>query len=952
MTSSRVRSLWRCVRPVISALMLGVLTIIGGCDNDSGSVDQRVEKAEKLRAAGDYQAAAIELKNALAKDPKSLPANLLAVRLELDGGSGNAALGILRRLIEEGANERDLLKMRAEAALQAVKHEEVLNYTETLPEELAPQDKASMLGYRGSALVALRRLDEARAVLVEARALDVGSVDVLAATVRLEFAAGNVPAAQRVLENALAGAPHNLLLRQLDGDMAIHVQDYSKAEQIFKRIVDTSPWNAVARAGLALAQVGGNKPKEAIATLEAVPDEETQFQLPHSHAPLPKYPMLNYVRALASYRLNDFEDARNNAELVVLAIPHFPPARLIAGLTSYQLREYERAHYYLSFYVGQMPTDRHARKLLSSTQLLLNRPDRALETLKPALQQAETDPELLALAGVAAERSGDAAAASRYLADALQQRPDDDRIRLQLGRAQLLTGETKASIEAFQRVAQANPDAPGPQTLLFLAYVRNKSYDDALASAERVQRLRPDDPIGFVMAGAGYLARGDRDAARTALLKARERRPGDINSNRNLATLAIGDGKLNEARQYYRDILKENPKDTQTYLDLAAVDRRIGEPDQADATLASAVQKNPDDPTLHSALAGHRLMLGNLNGALAAAQPALKKFPDDPQLLHIVGWAQLSLGQNDAALQSFQDLARKEPKSAIAHIDMAEAYLAMHRPGRPQWPAISEAGEAVSLEPNNKAAKLVLVRALVAHDRFAQARELVDKLKAAYPKDAIVLRLDGMVAQGQGRLAEAAAIFAQLVAASDNGEDRRLLAEAQLKQGRPEEAGKTLKDWLDGHPSDTAMRKLWANFCVSTGKLAEASAEYAELAKQKADDAIVRNDFALLLLRLDRPEEALARAREALAIAPDSADVRDTLGVILLKSGQADAAVDHLEHAWNSAPDQPNVGFHLAQALVAVDRKDEALLLLRRLLIGEAFRERAEAQKLLRELGG
>jgi putative PEP-CTERM system TPR-repeat lipoprotein len=420
-----------------------------------------------------------------------------------------------------------------------------------------------------------------------------------------------------------------------------------------------------------------------------------------------------------------------------------------------------------------------------------------------------------------------------------------------------------------------------------------------------------------------------------------------------LAALAIEEHKLDEARQYYDAILKQHQHDAQTYVELSTVERRIGNLQAAETTLVEGVRNNPDEPVMHAALAGYRLTSADLKGALEAGLSALKKFPDDPRLLHIVGRAQLGLGQRDRALMTFQALVHKQPRSATAHIDLAEGYLSQRTPGHPQWAAISEAEEALRFEPNNKAAKLVLARALLAHDRLSDARNLVDKLKADYANDLGVIRLDGVIAQQQNRINEAAQIFARAVSLSEDGIDRRLLAEAELKLGQTYQARKTIKDWLDAHPGDTAMRKTWADLCVSTGQLAEASAQYLQLTTMRPDDALIRNNFALMLYRLGKFDEALPQAREALALAPESADIRDTLGVVLLANGAINDAVDQLKEASKTDTDRPNIEFHLAQALAAADRKDDALALLKKLLAGDdEFSERALAQRLLQQLGG
>jgi len=276
-----------------------------------------------------------------------------------------------------------------------------------------------------------------------------------------------------------------------------------------------------------------------------------------------------------------------------------------------------------------------------------------------------------------------------------------------------------------------------------------------------------------------------------------------------------------------------------------------------------------------------------------------------------------------------------------------------YAPDAPQWPAINEATEAVSLDPHDRAAKLVLARTLTTHGRFEEASKVVNDLKTTDLKDLAVIELDGVVAQGLGRLADAAAAFAQAVALKDNALDPRRLANTQMRLGRTDEAAKTLTTWLGAHPEDNQTRRIWANICVKEGQLDAAGEQYAELVKREPKDPSLQNNLAWILSRLGRSDEALAHARVAVTLAPESVDFLDTLGGALLHSGNAAEAVDPLDKAWEKSPDRLEIGYHLSQALAAAGKKDEALALLRRLLAGkDPFAERAQAQDLLRQIGG
>ena len=903
-------------------------------------------KLGRCATPGSFPAASIKLKAALAQDPKNIPARLLSAQIYIDLGQGDAALGLLIRAQQDGAGERELAKLRAEAALVAHHYEDVIKDTDAPPDGLSSAVRASLLAYRGAALGALGREADARSALEEGLALDPHSLDVRIASARRAIDRGDLDAARHELADATREAPKDRRLTQLHGDIAYAAREYPAAEQVYQKIVDAEPWNELAHGELAAVQVAEDKLSEAVANLDAVLEDPDL-------ADVPKDPMLSYIRAVAAFRQKDYAVAQSNSEEVVKRVPEFEPARLIAGASSYALHEYERAYYYLSPYVSQNPEDIQARKLLAATQLQLARPGDAAKTLSPVRDKASEDPDLLRLIGVAAARSGDVALADQYLKLALDQQPDDWPLRAELGVADIAAGDTKAGIDNLEQVVKAHPDAAGAEIPLFTALMQTKEYDKALALAEQMIKSDPNSPTGELLAAVVYLGQGNVNAGRAALLKARGIRHGDISANNNLAKLALAEGKPDEARLYYQDILKANPQSAQTYIALAELDARTGRPQEAEGVLLKGIHANPTDPAVSVALLRLQLARGEAQQAAAGGQQALKKFPRNPAVLDVVGRAELAVGQRDAAVSTFRDLVNIAPEAARAHTDLAEAYLSKYTPDNPQWPAINEATEAVKLDPHDRAAKLVLARALTTHGRFEEASKVVDGLKTTDPKDLGVIELEGLVAQGLGRPADAAAAFARAVALKDNALDRRRLADTQMRLGRTDDAAKTLTTWLDAHPEDNQTRRMWADICAKAGRLAEAGEQYAELVRREPKNPSLQNNLAWILSRLGQAEEALAHARAAVALAPESVDFLDTLGGVLLRSGNSVDAVDPLDKAWQKDPDRLNIGFHLSQALAAAGRKDEALALLRRLLAGkDPFAERAQAQDLLRQVGG
>ena len=423
----------------------------------------------------------------------------------------------------------------------------------------------------------------------------------------------------------------------------------------------------------------------------------------------------------------------------------------MAGASSYALKAYEQAYYYLSPYVSEHPGDIAARKLLAATQLRLGRTADAANTLDPVKNEASDDTELLQMIGEAAARGGDVPTARRYLNLALKYEPDNGMLRTQLGIAEIAAGDAGAAIRNLERVVAIYPAASLPEIPLFVAFMQTKDYGRALATAEQLKKAEPSEPIGEILTAAVQLNQGKLQEGREALLRARAIRHGDISSNDTLAKLALAAGRPDEARRYFQDILDANPESAETYIALAELEAKTGRAAAAEAVLLKGVQTVASNPAIAITLARLQLSIGEARQALDSATEALKKFPRNLALLDIAGTAQLELGQSDEALSTFKDLIDVAPDLASGHTGLAKVYLAQFTPDNPQWPAVNEATEAVSLAPQDTAAKLVLARALAVHGRVAQASELLQELRHLKPQDAELLEIEAIVARGQGR---------------------------------------------------------------------------------------------------------------------------------------------------------------------------------------------------------
>ena len=116
-------------------------------------------------------------------------------------------------------------------------------------------------------------------------------------------------------------------------------------------------------------------------------------------------------------------------------------------------------------------------------------------------------------------------------------------------------------------------------------------------------------------------------------------------------------------------------------------------------------------------------------------------------------------------------------------------------------------------------------------------------------------------------------------------------------QGRMAEAAAHCQEALRLQPDSASAHNSWGSALAKQGKAAEAVAQYREALRLQPDYAEAHFNLGTVLDREGRLGEAVAQYREALRLKPDAADVHNNLGVALAKQGELQAA----QHEWQEA---------------------------------------------------
>lgn len=915
---------------LLPALMLGacLLTACGG--EDSAAL---VAEARTKLAAGDYKAAMIQLKNAVAKDEKNAEARFELGKLYFAQRDLASAEKEFRRAREGGYAANIVNPMIARALLGQREYQRVLDELPA-PADGTP-DAATLDALRATAELALERKEDARKTLQRALEAAPDNPEVRLALAKLALADGDSAKAMEDLDQALRTDPRHLDSLLLKGDLLLADGKSAEAAAAYREALRVNPRDATPRlalAGIAIAENRlGDARTEVDAALKAMPGNL----------------QAHYTQALVDFREKKTEQARDHLAGVLKSAPDFAPALLLGGSIEYALGNLQTAETYLNKVVKAAPDNLYAVRLLAASQLRLGRPDDAANTLGPALRSVNRDAGALIVAGEIALARKDFAQASAYFEQAAQSNPDSAAIRTELGISRLAQGDSRAMAD-LKTAAGMEGAGSRADTFIILDELERKQFDAALASVAALEKKQGATPLAWNYRGAAYLGKQDTARARDSFEQALKLDPKFFPAAANLAQLDLKDKQPAAARQRFEGILKADPKHLNAMLALADLGLRNHDEKAYASWLEKAAAAHPQALRPRVALARYLLAKGNKSQALTVAREAVDARPDDPAAHDLLGTTQLALGDTTNALVSFRKLVEGLPRQAAPRIKLAAAQIV----AKDLDSARKTLQDALRMQPDFLEAQLMLGGVEIQSTHLDEALKLAKQMQQQKPGSPAGYTLEGDIAFARKDFPAALAAFerAQKLAPSSALLVRELQVFTAMQ--RPEAGEKRLADWLATHPQDAGSRAALAESLVRRNQYRTAAEQYLILNKNNPNNLFVLNNLAWALSEFN-DNRALGFAEQALKLKPDNPAVLDTLGWLLVKQGQSERGIKLLQQALSKTPDVAEIHYHLAAGYAKMGDSAHARQELKRLLnSGQTFQQEKEARDLLKQLGG
>ena len=292
----------------------------------------------------------------------------------------------------------------------------------------------------------------------------------------------------------------------------------------------------------------------------------------------------------------------------------------------------------------------------------------------------------------------------------------------------LMDSEPGAAADAFRHAAELQPTESRPRFLAGIALERDNKFPAAVEQFRAALALSPKDYETHFALGRALLRANDPIGAEEQFLEAIALRDNSIPAHLGLASALMAQKKFDAASDALADYLKLAPNDRSAHFDranallnLKRLDDALAELDRADAGAA------PTADTLKMR-ADIYMQQKKWKEAADALKPAMGASPQDSELAEWMGRVDLELHDYPAAVRVLEQVYAKNPQSADALRDLANAFF------------LNE-NYAAALEAMDRLAKLETPKAgswfvrAICYDKLSRKAEALDSYQKFLDQD-------------------------------------------------------------------------------------------------------------------------------------------------------------------------------------------------------------------------
>jgi len=924
--------------PTFGPLVATVLVVLlaAGCGLATSN-EERLARAADAMAEGNYRAAMVDLKNALAASPDDAGARLMLAEVSLGLGDIPGAETELARAANLGAPEAQVLPLHLRILLAKSEFTEVLAALGSETAGLGGEDQWS---FRGKALLGLGNGVAAAETYREWLSADPGSPDARVGLGNALAAQGETGSAIELFDDVLVGTPRDVAAWHGLAVVSFSAGDFARSEEAFQQAAAAiKPQTDTLRTisiltGLVEVQIVLGKLDDAGRNLEKLTGLA------------PNAPATLFLAASLARSAKDYALASRHLQTLLNVSPDNGQAQVFLASMQMMQGHFAQAENLLQRYVARRPDDLRARKLLAQVQLRQSHPRGAIEALAPLLESGVDDADLYNLLAQAEFLQGESDAAIQRLQASVRLAPDDPEAKLNLAAAYLGAGDAARAQSVLEQVPQGAGLDHRRERLMMLLHVIRNDIDAADRVADQLMARTRGASDAATIVAEHYFNTGRVERARAILQDVVAADAGALDAHNALAHIEMADGNMARAEKLYAAVIEQDENNLGALTGLARVAETVGDENEARRLLLRAAEAHRTAVVPRAWLARAYLEVEDIGSAERMANELLAIGVHNGPVAEIVGTVLAAAGRPEEALAQFERAVSLVPDSPRMQLGLARAYVAMDRPDD----ARQALRESLELSPGWPPALSLLALVELRQGRLDDARQTVAEYRRLHPGDTAAMALEGEVLLRQQQFDLAAQAYRR---AADAGAGRLAVIREFQARVEGDEAGAeaTLARWLDDSPDDTLTRSYLAQHYQNNGQSDDAVREYRRVLELQPENGDVLNNLAWEYQQQGELDTAVLLAEKAWSVNRDSGSYADTLGWIYRDLGRREESAKMLAEAARLAPGNGEILYHYAVVLRESAESERARAILEKLKDENArFPSRDAADRLLDQL--
>jgi Tfp pilus assembly protein PilF len=646
----------RRVRLALGAavVLVAVAVAVAGC---SRSAQSHLDRGNAYIKDGKVDAAVLEFRRAVDKDPMLAQAHLRLADAYMRQGNPGRALGEYVRAADLMPKDPDVQVKAGSLLLMAGKAAEAKDRADRALK--ADPKKVDAVVLRANALAGLKDLDGALAEMQQALQLEPRS-SIQTNLGAIEAAKGNLPEAEAAFRQAVATDAKSVPARLALGQFLWGTGKPADAEGEFKSALALDAASVAANRTLAFFYLRTGRAAEAEPYFKKAAEAAGTADA--------KLALADYYVAIGrpAYATSVLDGLSKQPRYWALARAKIAGIQFAGGKTAEAFRTVDEV-------VKKQPTLAPARVVRGQLLLAAGRIDEALKDGQEAVKQDPRNAEAHFLLGTIYEAKRDLDAAAKSFAEVLRLNPRASAAQVRLAMIEMQRNSPSATQLAEQAAAQ-QPGNLTAQLVLARSLLARGDLDRATVVTKSLLAAAPQAAPVQNQVGMLALAKGDKAGARVAFEKALTLNGQLVEPLTALVALDVQEKKVDRARARVDERLKKTPNSSPVLALAGRTWAATGDLAKGEEFLRRAIDADPLNFEAYSSLGSMYASERKLDQALvefdklAAQQP---KAAGPATMAALVVQAQ---GKEGEARKRYEQLVEKDPHAAVASNNLAWMY--------------------------------------------------------------------------------------------------------------------------------------------------------------------------------------------------------------------------------------------------------------------------------------